>query len=206
MPEVYFVTSLLSLERGFDKESSFLIKAMEKRNITSQLVAWDDPNVNWSESVLSIIRTPHDYFLDVPKFLRWTKEVEKHTTLWNPSSVIEWNSHKKYIIILQEDKVPVPPTILAEQNTAVTIDDLLKDADWEEIIIKPAISIGAWGAKRYGRGSPEAQKHLDNILHYGYEHVNVRDGKLYNLASGDAIIQKFIREIMTEGEASLVYF
>lgn len=41
---------------------------------------------------------------------------------------------------------------------------------------------------------------------HGYEHVHTRDGKLWNLKSGDALIQKFIPEIMTEGEASLVYF
>jgi glutathione synthase/RimK-type ligase-like ATP-grasp enzyme len=206
MKHVFFITSLLMLESGFDKESTILRQSMEKHGIKSKLVAWNDPDVDWSEADLSIIRTPHDYFLDVPSFLEWTKQVEKHTTLWNSSNVIEWNSHKKYLVELQDVDVPVPPTLIVEHKSKVNLDELLEDTDWEEIIIKPAVSIGAWGAKWYERGSPEAQKHLEDILIHGYEHVHARTGKLWNLEPGDAIIQKFIPEIMTQGEASLIYF
>lgn len=206
MKQVHFVTSLLLQQRGWDRETSYLLKTMEKRNFKSQLVAWDDQNIEWGESSLSIIRTPHDYFLNVPDFLEWTKQVEEHTTLWNSSKVIEWNSTKQYLIKLQEANVPVPPTIFAKHRTNIKLDDLLQNTDWDEIIIKPAVSVGAWGAGRYKRDDPDAELQFKNILHNGYTHVNVRTGKHWNLSSGDAIIQKFIPEIMTQGEASLIYF
>jgi glutathione synthase/RimK-type ligase-like ATP-grasp enzyme len=72
--------------------------------------------------------------------------------------------------------------------------------------IKPATSAGAWGTKRYSRDSPDAQTHLENLLINGYQHINVRDGSVWNLGSGDALIQNFIPEIMTQGESSLIYF
>ncbi|MHA2394717.1 MAG: hypothetical protein ACXAEX_22535, partial [Promethearchaeota archaeon] len=205
MKQVYFVTSLLFLDRGLDREI-YLHKVIEKRGIKAKLVAWNDPKVNWTEANLSIIRTTHDYFLNVPAFLKWTKQVEEYTTLWNPSPIIEWNSHKKYLVKLQESNIPIPPTIQIKHKSNVLIEELLQDTDWEEIIIKPAVSVGAWGAKRYRRNSPNSQKHLENVLINGYQHIDARTGKLWNLDSGDAIIQKFIPEIMTQGEASLIYF
>jgi glutathione synthase/RimK-type ligase-like ATP-grasp enzyme len=197
---------MLVRQRGFDKESNILSKAIENRGIETRLVAWNDPEVDWGESSLSIIRTPHDYFLNVPDFLEWTRRAEEHTTLWNPSGVIEWNSSKRYLVRLQEAGVPVPPTILAEYGSDVKLDILLKDTDWDEIIIKPAVSVGAWGAGRYERGDLEAERQFEDVLRNGYTHVHTRDGKLYNLSPGDVILQQFIPEIMTRGEASLVYF
>ena len=117
MSQVYFVTSLLIQQRGWDRETRYLQEAMEKRNIQSQLVPFDDPQIIWDKADLSIIRTPHDYWLDVPKFLKWTRQVEKQTTLWNQSQVIQWNSSKIYLIKLQEAKVPVPPTIHIKQGS-----------------------------------------------------------------------------------------
>ena len=206
MKKVYFVTSLLMLESGFDHESEYLKQAIEKRGIEAKMVAWNDPKVEWSKADLCIIRTPHDYFLDVPSFLAWTKLVEDYTTLWNSCEVVEWDSNKGYLLELQENRVPVPPTLFVEHKSNVSLDALLVDAGWNEFIIKPAVSIGAWGAKRYEIGDSEAQKHLDNVLINGYEHVHARTGQLWNLESGDAILQEFIPEIMTMGEASLVYF
>ena len=206
MVQVYFVSSdLVSKSSSSNREAS-LLKAVEKRGISCKMVTWEDPEVIWSECDLCIIRTPHDYFMYLPKFLKWTRKIEKHTTLWNPSNVIEWNSTKKYLIKLQEADVPVPPTIFIPHKSKAKLTELLKDVDWKELILKPANSAGAWGTKRCSRDSPDAQTHLDNLLINGYEHINVRNGSVWNLESGDALIQKFITEIMTEGESSLIYF
>lgn len=61
-------------------------------------MCWDDPDVKWGDAVLLISRTTSTYFNNPPKFLNWTKKVEKTSTLWNPSQVIEWNYHKRYLI------------------------------------------------------------------------------------------------------------
>jgi glutathione synthase/RimK-type ligase-like ATP-grasp enzyme len=112
------------------------------------MYAWEDPEVDWSESSLCIIRTPHDYFMHLPQFLQWTKKVEEYTTLWNSSSVIKWNSTKKYLIKLLEAGVPVPPTIYIQHKSKEQLNELLEDTDWDEIINKTSHFCWGMGHKK----------------------------------------------------------
>ena len=100
-----------------EKESIFLKEALERRGMETQIVLYEDTEVNWSDADLVISRTTSGYLFDVEGFFNWAEKVEKVTTLWNISSVMKWNHHKRYIMELQSKGIPIPETILIPQNT-----------------------------------------------------------------------------------------
>ena len=203
MPHVYFVTGL---EYGApDNETIYLTNALKDRDIASKVEAWDDPEVDWGKSCLAINRTTSTYALKPNEFLEWAQRVETVTTLWNSRKVIEWNYHKGYLLELQKAGVSIPPTILVKQESKEPISYHLEDKNWYEIIIKPAITVGSLGLKRIKSDSPEAETHLQSLIQSGYTQVIPNAGE-YTIPKGDALIQQYLPEIITAGEASLIYF
>jgi hypothetical protein len=79
-----------------DTESIYLKEELRKRGFESSIVCWDDPKVKWEKATLSISRTTSTYFSNPEQFLEWARKVEKASTLWNSSPVMEWNYHKRY--------------------------------------------------------------------------------------------------------------
>jgi len=57
-----------------------------------------------------------------------------------------------------------------------------------EVVIKPAVSIGAWGAALVAANSPEAAAHLEALA-----------------LLGDVLVQPMVDSVTTAGEVSLVY-
>jgi glutathione synthase/RimK-type ligase-like ATP-grasp enzyme len=57
-----------------------------------------------------------------------------------------------------------------------------------EIVIKPAVSSGAFGAGRFAAGDPAARDHLLGVLE-----------------AGDAIVQPYLPSVAARGERSLIY-
>jgi len=61
---------------------------------------------------------------------------------------------------------------------------------WDEIVIKPCVAAGSFGAKRFTMAHIEqAQAHLDDLI-----------------AERDAMVQPFLKAVEHEWERSLVYF
>ena len=73
------------------------------------------------------------------------------TDLWNPAPVVRWNSHKSYLIDLADRGVDVVPTALVRDGDGLALDRLLDDRGWSEVVVKPAVSVGAIGATRVHR-------------------------------------------------------
>ena len=60
---------------------------------------------------------------------------------------------------------------------------------WGEVVVKPAVSIGAIGALRAEALDPACLEHLDRLV-----------------AEGDVMVQPFVASVAEAGEVSLVYF
>ncbi len=59
--------------------------------------------VGWAAADLVAVRTTWDYSLRRDEFLAWAARVDASpATLQNPLSVLEWNSHKRYLVELSE--------------------------------------------------------------------------------------------------------
>lgn len=100
----------------------------------------------------------------------------------NPASVLSWNSDKQYLRRLAARGAPIPRTLWLD---AATPDQVAAAFDTlgETIVVKPAVSGGAWKTQRLHRGDVIA-----------------------DLPAGLAMVQPYIPAIETEGETSLLFF
>ncbi len=203
MPHICFVTG--TVYGIVDRETTYLIEALKRRGVQSSVEAWDDPSVDWSRYDLSVNRTTSNYMLDPRKYLDWARRAEKETVIWNPRGVLEWNYHKGYLLKLQKEGVPVPPTIMINQDSEEPLSRHLEGLDWGEFVVKPAVTAGSFGLRRYKDASPEAEAHFRRLNREGYVQV-APDGTEYHCPPCDTIVQEYQPEIEDAGESSLIYF
>lgn len=202
MKSVYLVSGL-DVKR-FDSEGEILIRALKKRDIVGELVCWDDPEVDWGKPDLVIVKSASDYAWKRNSFLHWAKNLPGQNRLWNHAQVLEWNSGKNYLLQLQKAGIPMPPTILIERETGLDLGDLLRDKNWCEIVVKPTVSVGSLGLRRFKQGDPEAEKHCVRITRDGFTDSVL--GTSFTFPPCDALVQPFVPDIFSTGEASLIFF
>ncbi len=165
-----------------------LQKALVARGIDAQPLAWNDSTVDWSLPRMSIIRATWDYFNQRDVFLNWAQHVSQLHTLWNPFSLLQWNTHKSYLRDLDERGVPIIPTAWFKKGSTVNFEELLQDRGWTEVVIKPAISAEAYGTILIKEGmAMEGQLYIDHML-----------------TMHDMLIQPFLPSVLSSGERSII--
>jgi glutathione synthase/RimK-type ligase-like ATP-grasp enzyme len=171
-----------------DVEMPLVVSALEARGVRGHVVVWSDP-FDWSSVGLALVRSPWDYVAHLDAFLGWAEGVDRVTKLVNPLPVLTWNSHKSYLTALAGRGVPTIPTSLVPR--AASAEARGSELAWHkgEVVIKPAVSVGAIGAFRGPALSAEASEHLAGLTE-----------------RGDALVQPFQPAVLEEGEISLVYF
>ena len=199
-PKVYLVTFQ---GMTYDEDSKVLNGSLKRRGIECEIVSWDDPEVDWSKPDLNIVKSTSNYILDREPFLLWAQETEMKAPLWNGSEIIEWNSDKRYLLELEGKGIPTPPTILVKKDEVKPLQLCLKGVDWDDIVIKPTVAAGSFGLRRLRSDSREADEHLQQLTHRGYNQL--LDGAIWPLKPCDVLIQPFIPDII-EGETSLMFF
>lgn len=168
-----------------DLESRLLLEVFQRRGVTASLVPWDGA-FDWKSADLVVIRTPWDYFQRLDEFLRWADRVGSVTRLENPAAVLRWNTHKSYLLDLAAAGVAIVPTqVLPRGTIAVSAEQLPTGV---EVVVKPAVSIGAIGALRTHTDDPLAVAHIIELA-----------------ASGDVLVQPFIPSVLESGETSLMF-
>ena len=167
---------------------SLLQKALIARGIDTQPLAWDDPEVDWSRPLVSVIRSIGDYYHRYAAFLEWAQRVSQLHALWNPFPLLQWNTHKSYLHDLAERGVPVIPTLSFAWGSSANLAQLAKEHGWSEVVIKPAISANSYGTVLLAGKAPESQLYLDHML-----------------SLHDMLIQPYLPTVMSSGERSLIY-
>jgi len=163
--------------------------ALEARGVAFERPLWTDPAVDWSAFDLAVVRTPWDYTADRDAFLAWSVRAAQQVAVENPPEVLRWNTHKSYLIELEERGVPIVPTAWLAKGATVDLAALCGTRGWDEVVVKPTIAAGSDGLLRV-RGAeshrPDVQQALSALLE-----------------AGDVMVQPFRRRI-AEGELSLV--
>jgi hypothetical protein len=171
-----------------DPESHLLVAALIDLGIDVAVRPWDAAT-DWAAVPLVVVRTPWDYADARDDFIAWAQAVDAVTELVNPVSVLEWNSHKGYLLEMSARGVPVVATTLVRRHTSSSDQArVLADHDGE-LVIKPAVSVGAIGALRAFASSAAARTHLAQLL-----------------LDGDVLVQPLVHSVLTAGETSLIYF
>jgi glutathione synthase/RimK-type ligase-like ATP-grasp enzyme len=101
----------------------------------------------------------------------------------NPARVLAWNSDKRYLSQLAGQGVPIPPTTFTEGLSQAVVERIFAESGARELIVKPAVSGGAWKTQRLRRGDA----------------VEAAPGT-------PMLVQAYLPTIETAGETSLLYF
>ncbi len=172
---------------GYVSDDELAIEPLNKLGWNVQTISWRDKTVDWNDFAAVILRTTWDYQLFPDEFLEVLRKIDASKALLeNPLKIIEWNLSKLYLRELEQKGICIVPTIWGEKSvTKDKFDKWLNIFQTDEIILKPLISATAGYTYRLKEFLPE----LTEIF-----------------VDRPFMVQKFIPNVVDEGEFSLFYF
>ena len=183
MTTVIVASTRVRSERS-DAENRPLVEALQERGASARVEPWD-ADVDWSAADLVAVRTTWDYTGRRDEFLAWASRVAASSALQNPLPVLEWNSHKRYLVELAEAGVPIVPTRLVPAGTEPEPLSACCPEFRGRVVVKPAVSAGGRGTHR-GLG-PELDATLAELV-----------------SLGDTLVQPAVEGLDRDGEVSLI--
>jgi len=148
--------------RGYDKDLGILSRALDVAGVKWNIVNWDDPQVQWNEYSIAVLRSPWDYHERIAEFSAWLKVVAIQTRLLNTLPIVEWNLDKRYLRELMNSDIAVMNTVFVESETGLAHEVFSAD-----VIVKPAISAGSNNTARYKHDVAGATDHARKLLSNG---------------------------------------
>ena len=154
-------------------------------------VVWDAMHVDWSRFDCVVIRSTWDYHLKPERYADWLRAfISISGRLWNPPQAVLENLDKRYLSTLAMQGIDVVPTIVQSAGHDAALGEILERSQWDDVVIKPAVSAGGWGTWRASRATANDDK--------GRFAEQVR--------RRDVLIQPYMPEIADPGEWSLIFF
>lgn len=186
---VAFVT--YPLLPGLHADDNIIAEYLTKRNIIVSAVSWDDPNVDWKKFDALVLRSMWDYFERPGEFNAWIEKIEAMGCVaLNPVSVVRWNANKRYFDHFSKLGFKLPPYKICDQGSGGSLASILETSGWSKAVVKPVISGGSYNT--WVVETSTAPLHEEQFQ------------KL--LSTSDLIVQKYVEEITSEGELSLIFF
>lgn len=170
--------------RGHDKDLGILSCALDASGVKWNIVNWDNPQVQWSEYSIAVLRSPWDYHERIAEFSAWLNAVATQTRLLNTLPIVEWNLDKRYLRELINADIAVMNTVFVESET-----DLANEVFFGDVMVKPAISAGSNNTARYKHDVAGATDHARKLLSNGIA----------------VLVQPYQSAIDEYGETGLVY-
>jgi glutathione synthase/RimK-type ligase-like ATP-grasp enzyme len=148
-----------------------------------EFVIWDDPDVDWSQYDVVVLRSTWDYQERRDEYLAWARSIGDR--LQNPPQIVEWNTDKAYLKELEDAGLPVVHTELIAPGAAFTAPD-------GEYVVKPTVSAGSRDTARFhgADDAPRAAALVESI------HASGRT----------AMVQPYIASVDARGETALLHF
>jgi glutathione synthase/RimK-type ligase-like ATP-grasp enzyme len=173
------------------EDDLLLAKALEQIGISAFPAVWSDAAVDWTSFDALVIRTPWDYFERAAEFRAWLDaRIASGVLMCNAGDILDWNYDKRYLQDLEAAGVPLVPTICIRRGEQADVAALARGRSWNEIVVKPTISGGAYRTYRfYVDDAASHQKEIDDTL-----------------ADRGVLVQPFLPEILRDGELSLLFF
>ncbi|MCA1814335.1 MAG: hypothetical protein LC624_10370 [Halobacteriales archaeon] len=169
-------------------DDASLFAGLAQAGIHVQAQPWDAPGVDWAGFDLVLVRAAWDYFLHIDRFRGWLDRCERDgVNLWNPPAVLRWNSDKLYLEELARAGVPTVPMRVVPPDSQDTLAFVMEETGWSDVVVKPAVSGGAWGTFRASAAKPMEHPFAQQKAH------------------GAVLVQPFVAEVR-RGEWSFVFF
>ena len=104
-----------------------------------------------------VVRSPWDWFNFRDHFRDFlTRLGQLETRVFNPPAVLQSFADKTYLPRLAAAGVPIVPTLVLTPAQLPSVPELLAAHGWEEAVLKPAFTGGAFEAHRFARAGAEA--------------------------------------------------
>jgi glutathione synthase/RimK-type ligase-like ATP-grasp enzyme len=150
---------------GLYPDDRALLPALEDVGISAEPVVWEDRLYPWRSVGLCMVRSVWDYAFRREAFLAWAARTARMTTVWNPPELVEWNTHKAYLVDLESRGVPVVPTVVLRRGRHVDLRTEMRDRGWPSVVLKAAVAqTGRYALKVGADDVDRGQAHLDRIL------------------------------------------
>lgn len=169
-------------------DDQMLMDALRRRGAEAFPLVWSSEAAATEAPEVCVIRNTWDYYRRPEEFLAWAEGMAERSLLLNPFPLMRWNHHKGYLLQLAARQLPTVPTILVRQGKDLDVAALASAAAWTDIVVKPAISAGAYRTGRYRSDDPAAQAHLRDLA-----------------KDGDALMQPYLASVETYGERSFLF-
>lgn len=168
-----------------DPDAAPLAAALEAAGMTHTLLPWDAADADPGVASVAVFRSCWNYPWMVERFAQWLTVAGAATTLLNGLNVVRWNLHKRYLLDLATAGVPATPTEVVPPDSTETLGELLARREWDDVVVKPAVSAGSFRTLRCGA---EGHAHLADLL-----------------TAGDVLVQPYLRSVEGHGERALVW-
>lgn len=166
-------------------DDALLRQALALLGVETVAVDWEGPLPSGLDALL--LRTPWNYHRQLSNFLAWV-DATAPLPMHNSRKVVHWNCHKGYLAQLYDQGLPIVPTLTFEPGDNPESAQLEPWCQGRALVVKPAVSAGAYNTLRFDRWCPAAMDHLLDLL---------RDEA--------AIVQPYFSGIEQHGERSLIF-
>lgn len=171
-------------------EDQLLKEALERLGYSVYRTNWDDKNFDWNSTDYIFFRSTWDYSHRFDEFAVWLEDVSSKTKLINPKELIYWSLDKHYLQDLAQAGIRIPKTEFIERNETQTLLEIVDALDWEEFILKPAISGAGRHTYRFAREQAIDFQAIFTEL----------------ITKESLLIQEFQSNILTKGEVGFMVF
>jgi glutathione synthase/RimK-type ligase-like ATP-grasp enzyme len=170
-------------------EDRLLLTALENKGLKVDRKSWSAKNHDWTDTQFAIFRSTWDYFERLDEFIRWMGRASRTTRLINEFRLAQWNLDKHYLLDLEQNGIPIVPTIFIKPHERTTLmDEILKSNLINGAVLKPSIS----GAAR----------HTYRLKAHNIENHEAIFQRLIKTES--LMLQPFLENIIEKGEISLM--
>ncbi|MET3112906.1 glutathione synthase/RimK-type ligase-like ATP-grasp enzyme [Pedobacter sp. CG_S7] len=174
-----------------EEEDEQLLTFLKLKGLVIETVIWNDPQVEWENYDLAILKSPWDYFDFIDDFYNWLEMLKANKIrLLNPVDIVKWNADKHYLQDIQSAGLKVTESVFITKDQKIDLNDYFEDFKADKFIIKPCVSGGS--------------KNTFKVTKANVAELNLKIVSL--LAQEDFIVQPFLAEIERDGEWSFLFF
>jgi len=183
MERVLLVTARASA--GLDDDMPLLVDALSAEGTPTDVVSWDDPDIDWADSSLVMVRSTWDYTTRRDEFLDWARRVGSVARLEHPAGVLAWNTDKRYLAELPALGIGIVPSTFFDPGQEVVLPDE------GQFVVKPSVSAGSRDTARFSAGDGVVARSLCEEIH--------RSGRT-------VLVQPYVATVDAHGETAMIYF
>jgi len=174
-----------------ESEDDKLLIFLKEKGLSIEKVIWNDPEINWQDYDLAVLKSPWDYFDLINDFYQWLEKLTQlNVRLLNAIELVKWNSNKLYLQEIEAAGLKITPSTFIRKAESVNLNDFFAKFGVDKLIVKPCVSGGAKNTFKVTADNVAAVNHKLNEL----------------LQEEDFIVQPFLPEILENGEWSFIFF